>query len=67
MVIAIMRGDLRMNENEYKEALDLRYKQQRDILIWNTVRVIGFIVLAIVFGHWWISLFSILFLVSAKE
>lgn len=38
-----------------------KYKQQRDILISNTVRLLGLILLAIAFGRWWIVLLSILF------
>jgi len=32
----------------------------------NTVRIIGFVILAAAFGKWWISLFSILFLTYEK-
>ena len=39
-----------------------RLKQQKYMLISNTIRVLGFIVLAMFFGKWWIVLFSALFL-----
>jgi len=42
-------------------------KQNILIAIVNTVRISLFVVLAIVFGKWWISLFSILFLVFTKD
>ena len=45
---------------EYENCL--KYRQQRDVLISNTIRVLGFILLAIVFNHWWIVFFSALFM-----
>ena len=33
------------------------------ICVMNTIRILGFIMLAIVFQKWWISLFSTLFLI----
>lgn len=43
-----------------------KYKQQRDILISNTIRLLGFILLAIVFDRWWIVLLSVLFWTYTK-
>jgi hypothetical protein len=37
------------------------------LLVSNTVRVICFTVLAIVFNHWWIVFFAGLFLTSVKD
>ena len=45
----------------------LKYKQQRDVLIANTVKLLGFILLAIVFNRWWIALFVMLFWTFLKE
>ena len=45
----------------------LKYKQQRDILIANTVKLLGFILLAIAFNRWWIALLVILFWTFLKE
>lgn len=42
--------------------MEEKLKQQKYMLISNTVRVLGFIVLAMFFGKWWIVLFSALFL-----
>lgn len=42
------------------------YNLKRDILISNTVRLLGFILLAIVFDHWWIVLLSVLFWTYTK-
>ena len=56
-----------MSEEQENLIIKEKYKQQRDILISNTVRVLGFILLAIVFNHWWISLLSILFLTYLKD
>jgi len=39
-------------------------KMNAILLLSNTVRIIAFVVLAIVFRHWWIVLFSALFLSS---
>ena len=50
-----------MSEEHKDSIIKEKYKQQRDILISNTVRLLGFILLAIVFGRWWIVLLSILF------
>lgn len=36
------------------------------ILIKNLLTIIAFIVLAIVFNHWWISLFALLFMTNYK-
>lgn len=33
----------------------------------NTVRIIAFAILAILFNHWWIVLFSSLFLIYEKD
>lgn len=44
-----------------------RLKQNIAIMINNTIRIIAFVILAIVFNHWWISLLSILFLISNGE
>lgn len=45
---------------EYENSL--KYRQQRDVLISNTIRVLGFILLAIAFNRWWIVFFSALFM-----
>ena len=45
----------------------LKYKQQRDMLIANTVKLLGFILLAIAFNRWWIALFVMLFWTFLKE
>ena len=45
----------------------LKYKQQRDVLIANTVKLLGFILLAIAFNRWWIALFVMLFWTFLKE
>ena len=50
-----------MSEEHKDSIIKEKYKQQRDILISNTVRLLGFILLAIAFGRWWIVLLSILF------
>lgn len=50
-----------MPEEHEDLIIKVKYKQQRDILISNTVRLLGFILLAIAFGRWWIVLLSILF------
>lgn len=42
-------------------------KMNAILLLSNTVRIIAFIVLAIVFNRWWIALFSALFLSSLDE
>lgn len=55
-----------MSEEQENLVIKEKYKQQRDLLISNTIRILGFILLAIVFEHWWISLFSILFLSYAE-
>ena len=36
------------------------------VLFSNTVRILGFIALAIIFGKWWIVLFSPIFLSHIK-
>lgn len=56
-----------MSEEQENLVIKEKYKQQRDILISNTVIVLGFILLAIAFNHWWIALFSILFLSHTKD
>lgn len=56
-----------MSEEQENLVIKEKCKQQRDILISNTVRVLGFILLAIAFNHWWIALFSILFLSCTKD
>lgn len=33
----------------------------------NTLRILGFIVLAIAFKHWWIVFFALLFMVGAND
>lgn len=39
--------------------------QQQIVLVTNnTIRILAFVALAMVFNKWWISLFSALFLVS---
>lgn len=55
--------------SEEKENIEIkeRYKLQRNMLIANTVKILGFILLAIVFNHWWIALFSILFWTYTKN
>lgn len=45
----------------------LKYKQQRDVLIANTVKLLGFILLAIAFNRWRIALFVMLFWTFLKE
>lgn len=42
-------------------------KMNAILLLSNTIRIIAFVVLAIVFKHWWIVLFSALFLSSWKD
>lgn len=56
-----------MPEEQENLVIKEKYKQQRDILISNTVLVLGFILLAIAFNHWWIVLFSILFLSYTED
>ena len=55
-----------MPEEHEDRIIKEKYKQQRDILISNTVRLLGFILLAIVFDRWWIVLLSILFWTYTK-
>ena len=55
-----------MSEEHEDPIIKEKYKQQRDILISNTVRLLGFILLAIVFDRWWIVLLSILFWTYTK-
>lgn len=55
-----------MPEEHKDSIIKEKYKQQRDILISNTVRLLGFILLAIVFDRWWIVLLSILFWTYTK-
>lgn len=42
-------------------------KQRIAMMANNTVRIIVFALLAIVFKHWWIVLFSALFLIYEKD
>lgn len=56
-----------MSDEQENLIIKEKYKQQRDILISNTVRVLGFILLAIAFNHWWMALFSALFLTYTKD
>lgn len=42
-------------------------KQRLAIMANNTIRIITFALLAILFKHWWIVLFSALFLIYEKE
>lgn len=42
-------------------------QQQIWMMANNTIRIMGFIFLAVVFNKWWLSLLSILFLVSTKN
>lgn len=42
-------------------------KLEISVIISNTIRIIAFIVLAIIFDKWWIALFSALFLNSIKQ
>lgn len=42
-------------------------KMNAILLLSNTIRIIAFVVLAIVFKHWWIVLFSALFLSSWND
>ena len=44
-----------------------KLKQQIAIMTNNTIRIGLFVVLAIAFGKWWISLLSILFLLGTKD
>lgn len=55
-----------MPEEHKDSIIKEKYKQQRDILISNTVRLLGFILLAIVFDRWWIVLLSVLFWTYTK-
>lgn len=41
--------------------------QNKDMLFSNTVRIALFIILAMVFEKWWISLFSTFFLTYTKN
>ena len=56
-----------MSEEHEDLIIKEKYKQQRDIMISNTVRLLGFILLAIVFGRWWIVLLSALFWSYIKD
>ena len=44
-----------------------KLKQRIAMITNNTVRIIVFAVLAILFNHWWIVLLSALFLVYEKD
>lgn len=44
-----------------------RLEQRKAMMKNNTVRIIVFAVLAILFNHWWIVLLSALFLVYEKN
>ena len=44
-----------------------RLKQNIAIMINNTIRIIAFVILAIVFNHWWVSLLSLFFLIGNEE
>ena len=50
-----------MNENEYSFKINLL------CIIKNIVTIICFTILAIIFNHWWIIFFSLLFMVKAEE
>ena len=50
-----------MNENEYS------FKMNLMCIIKNIVSIICFTILAIIFNHWWIIFFSLLFMVKAEE
>lgn len=56
-----------MSEEQENILIKEKYKQQRNVLISNTVRIMGFVLLAIVFEHWWIVLFSALFLTFIEK
>lgn len=56
-----------MTEEQENLLMREKYRSERYMLISNTIRVIGFIILAISFNHWWISLLSILFLTYLKD
>ena len=50
-----------MNEKEYN------FKMNLMCIIKNIVSIICFTILAIIFNHWWIIFFSLLFMVKAEE
>ena len=53
---------------EKEENADMdKLKQRIAMMINNTLRIGIFCVLAVVFNHWWIILFSVLFLTYEKE
>lgn len=56
-----------VSEEQENILIKEKYKQQRNVLISNTVRIMGFVLLAIVFEHWWIVLFSALFLTFIEK
>ena len=56
-----------MTEEQENLLMREKYRRERYMLISNTIRVIGFIILAIAFNHWWISLLSILFWTYLKD
>ena len=50
-----------MNEKKYS------FKMNLLCIIKNIVSIICFTILAIMFNHWWIIFFSLLFMVKAEE
>lgn len=50
-----------MNEKEYSFKINLL------CIIKNIVTIICFTILAIMFNHWWIIFFSLLFMVKVEE
>jgi hypothetical protein len=46
---------------------EIKFKLQIGCLIRNIISLICFTILAIIFGHWWIVLFSALFTSWVKE
>lgn len=50
-----------MNEKEYN------FKMNLMCIIKNIVSIICFTILAIIFNHWWIIFFSLLFMVSLED
>ena len=50
-----------MNEKEYS------FKMNLLCIIKNMVSIICFTILAVMFNHWWIIFFSLLFMVKAEK
>ena len=50
-----------MNEKEYN------FKMNLICIIKNIVSIICFTILAIIFNHWWIIFFSLLFMVKVEK